>query len=52
MKLRNSPDPKDNTKASKMPIKTARTKAVDTEDNCFLSAILSRGLPLARSPST
>lgn len=36
--LRNSPDPSDNAKASNSPIPTANNKAVDTEDNCFLSA--------------
>lgn len=45
IKSRNFPDPKYKAKASIMPIPAANSKAVDTEDNCFLSA----GLPLVLS---
>lgn len=37
MILRNIPDPKYNAKASQSPIPTANNRAVETEDNCFLS---------------
>ena len=44
--LRSNPKPKDNAKASKIPIPIANSKAVDTEDSCFLSATPWKGFPL------
>lgn len=50
--FRNNPDPKDKATASKIPIPTDNSKAVDTEDSCFLSVTPSvrSGLPLVMSP--
>ena len=39
--FRNSPDPKYNAKASHIPIPTAKSKAVETEDSGFLSSVSS-----------
>lgn len=41
--LRNIPDPRYIAKASNKPIPAAKTKAVETEDSDFLSAISSSG---------
>jgi hypothetical protein len=41
--LRNIPDPRYIAKASNTPIPAAKTKAVETEDSDFLSAISSSG---------
>ena len=49
MIFRNNPEPKDNAKASKSPIPTAKNKAVDTEGSCILSATPSEALPLLSS---
>lgn len=48
IKLRNDPHPSDKPTASKIPIPIAKSKAVDTEDSCFLSTI-PIGLPLVLS---
>lgn len=49
MIFRNKPDPKDKAKASKIPITTANSKAVDTDGNSFLSVTSAKGLPLLLS---
>lgn len=46
IRLRNSPDPKDKAKASKIPMPTAKSKAVDTEESCGRVVTQSKGLPL------
>ena len=47
--FRNNPDPKDKAKASKIPIPTANTRAVDTEGSCCLPDTPSKGFPLVLS---
>lgn len=47
--FRNNPDPKDKAKASKTPIATAKTRAVDTEGSCCLRDTPSKGFPLELS---
>lgn len=46
IKFRNGPEANDNAAASKIPMPTANSKAVDTEDSCFLSITPFEGLPL------
>lgn len=46
IKLRRGPEPRTNAMASKMPIQTAKNKAVDTEDSCSFSAALLKDPPL------
>lgn len=49
IKLRNHPDPKYKAKASKMPIPTAKSKAVETDDSCILSVTPTKGVPFVLS---
>lgn len=45
IKLRRGPDPKTSAVASKIPMPTAKNRAVDTEDSCsFSTALLVEGL--------
>lgn len=43
--LRKSPDPKYNAAASKTPIPTAKTNAVETDGSSFFTSVSSRGIP-------
>lgn len=49
IKLRNLPDPKYMARASKVPITTAKSIAVDTDDSCILLVTPTEGTPLVLS---
>lgn len=49
IKLRKTPDPSHKATASNKPMPIAKVKAVDTEDNCFLLSLVSKGLVLSIS---